>query len=144
MMAAGGQVIKRDKEDTKHAMMSSARPHSKDPLSPFEAKSIAEAIMHANRLKMSFEDKNDTMSTPLRPGYADGGMVDLDSNEEEQPNEYYHQNEHEALDHDFDSDMDDMHQPADSNLHDPGDDLLEEDDEDDMVGKIMKRSKKSK
>jgi hypothetical protein len=79
-----------------------------------------------------------------RKAYADGGEVDLDTNEEEQPNGFYERNEHEALEEDRDSTMDGIHQPKDSNEHDPGDELLEESDEHDMVGKIMKKNKSKK
>jgi len=85
---------------------------------------------------------SDHDSVPSRKKYAMGGEVDLHSNEEEQPNSYYHQNEEEALDIDFDGTMDGLSQPEDSNEHNPGDELLEESDEHDMIGKIMKKRKK--
>lgn len=88
-----------------------------------ENKSIVDAIMHKNKVKM-----------------AEGGMVDLDTNNEEQPNGFYDHNEHDALDEDLDSTMDGMSDPMDSN-----EDSIELEDEDshDMVSKIMKSHKKS-
>ncbi len=126
-MAVGGEVLKQDHKDTEHAM-SSPSPSDPEPhttISPMEAKSIAEAIMHASHAKKMM---------------ASGGMVDLDTNAEEQPNGFYDLNEHEALDEDMDSTMDSVFTPEDSD-----EDSIKLDDEDkhDMVGKIMKKSKKS-
>ena len=73
--------------------------------------SIADDIMRSRRMQNA-----QTMS--------EGGMVDIDENEEEEPNQYYRANE-EALKENYDSDMDDMHQPEDSNEH--GDHLADED-----------------
>ncbi len=99
-----------------------SQPSPSTSISPMEAKSIAEAIMHANRVNM-----------------ADGGMVDIESNNEEQPNNFDELNE-DALDESFDSTMDGMEQPEDSNEDSIE---LEDEDENDMVSKIMKKSKKS-
>lgn len=82
--------------------------------------SVADAIMHKIKKEM----------------YAEGGQVDIDSNGEEQPNEYYDLNE-EALDHNFDSDMDGVSQPMDSNEH--SDEI--DSDEHDMVNVLRKRIK---
>lgn len=67
---------------------------------------------------------------------ADGGMVDIDENAKEQPNEYYHENEDAALKENYDSDMDGISQPLDSNEH--GDKLSDE-DEHDRVEQIRKK-----
>lgn len=64
---------------------------------------------------------------------AEGGQVDIDSNNEEQPNGYYEQNEDAVLKENYDKDMDDMSQPMDSNEH--GHELSDEDAHD-MVSKI--------
>ena len=63
---------------------------------------------------------------------AEGGLVDIEENNEEQPNEFYEQNEHEAIDWDMDSGLNDMDQPMDSNLD--GDDLNS--NERDMISKL--------
>jgi hypothetical protein len=66
---------------------------------------------------------------------ADGGMVDIDSNAEEQPNSYYARNEDAALKENYDSDMDDVSQPMDSNEH--SDDI--DSDSHDMVSQIRRK-----
>ena len=71
---------------------------------------------------------------------AEGGQIDLDENAEEQPNSYYHQNEDVALKENYDSDMDDVSQPMDSNEHA---DSREADEENkhDMISVIRRRMK---
>lgn len=69
---------------------------------------------------------------------ADGGMIDIEENNEEEPNQFYRLNK-EALDHNFDSDIMDMEQPEDSNEH--GDDI--EHDRHDRIAAIRRRMKKS-
>lgn len=81
--------------------------------------SIAAAIM-AKRRKM-----------------AEGGSVNIDSNAEEQPNDYYSQNQ-AALKENYDSDMDGVSQPMDSNEH--GHELSDEDAHD-MVSAIRRKMK---
>ncbi len=95
----------------KPKMMSS--PKMSPPMDE-ENKSIVDAIMHKHAMKKM----------------AEGGMVDIDTNNEEQPNMMDELNE-EALDSDLDSTMDEM----------PSEDTIESED-DDMVSKIMKKSKK--
>lgn len=73
-------------------------------------------------------------------GIADAVMnkrstVDLDMNAEEQPNDYYHQNEDAALKENYDSDMDDVSQPSDSNEH--GHEI--DSDDHDLVESIRRR-----
>ena len=92
------------------------------------------------------EDHHDSLAAAImakRKMIADGGMVDIDENAEEQPNGYYHQNEDAALKENYDSDMDDVSQPQDSNLKG---DMREMDESDphDMVGSIRKRMKSRK
>lgn len=53
-----------------------------------------------------------------RKKYAEGGQADIELNNDEMPNEYYHQNEDYALDWRMDEDFEDMEQPMDSNLID--------------------------
>lgn len=84
-----------------------------------EHASIAAAIM-AKRRKM-----------------ADGGMVDIESNEEEQPNEYDSRNQAILKEH-YGDDLDDIHQPMDSNEHG---DVLEDEDSHDMVSMIRRKMK---
>lgn len=72
---------------------------------------------------------------------ADGGMVDIEENNKEQPNSYYERNEDAALKENYDEDFIHMEQPEDSNEH--GDDLKDEDSHD-MVDKIMKKMKYKK
>lgn len=68
-----------------------------------------------------------------RAKFAAGGMVDIDSNNEEQSNMYYKLNR-AALKENFDSDMDSVSQPMDSNEH--GDSI--DADEHDRIS-IMRR-----
>jgi hypothetical protein len=70
---------------------------------------------------------------------AEGGRVDINENNEEQPNSFYEQNEHEALDWDMDDDqLED--QPMDSNEQG---DQREDDTEDkhDMISAIRRKMK---
>lgn len=87
--------------------------------------SIAAAIM-AKRRKM-----------------AEGGQVDLDENSMEQPNEFYHQNEDVVLKENYDSDMQDMTQPMDSNEMGA---QSEEDEENkhDMISTIRSRMNRNR
>lgn len=74
--------------------------------------------------------------------FADGGMVDIDENGEEQPNGYYARNE-AALKENYDSDMDDVSQPMDSNEH--GDSREDEsENKRDMISQIMSKMKSRK
>lgn len=75
---------------------------------------------------------------------AEGGEVDIDSNNEEQPNSFYHQNEEAALKENYDSDMDDVSQPEDSNLKgDSREDDEENEHDSSLVSKIMRKRKSS-
>lgn len=71
---------------------------------------------------------------------AEGGQVDIDENAEEQPNSFYKQNEDAALKENYDSDMDDVSQPMDSNLH--GDDI--DSDDHDMISQIRRKMSKKR
>ncbi len=77
--------------------------------------SIAAAIMakkdRESRLNSGSKDEDRMIMM------AEGGQVDIDSNNEEQPNSYYARNEHAALKENYDKDMDGISQPMDSNLH---------------------------
>lgn len=95
--------------------------------------SVAAAIMAKKQRQMQLDsgsvDEDDAEM------YAEGGMVDIDSNAEESPNSYYKQNR-AALKENYDSDMDDVSQPMDSNEH--GDELSDEDSHD-MVSSIRRK-----
>lgn len=78
-----------------------------------------------------------------REMYADGGQVDIEMNAEEEPNQYYHQNEDAALKENYDSDMKDMCQPMDSNEHADERESSEE-NEHDMVSRIRSRMMKQR
>lgn len=79
------------------------------------------------------------MSMKKAKKMADGGMVDIDENNEEQPNMYDEQNE-EALDWDMDSQMADFPQPENSNEH--GMDMDNADHEEDLVAAIRRHMRK--
>lgn len=76
--------------------------------------SIAAAIMakKARQMKLDSDSDDDEMLM-----MAEGGQVDLDHNSMEEPNSFYELNEHAALKENYDEDMEDMHQPMDSNEH---------------------------
>lgn len=113
MLADGGLV---------HEMDEQPEPEAEDEMHD----SLAAAIM-AKRRKM----------------YADGGMVDIETNAEEEPNSFYHQNEDAALKENYDEDMMHMHQPEDSNEH--GDMREEhEENEHDMISQIRAKMKRMK
>lgn len=63
------------------------------------------------------EEMHDSLAAAImakRRRFAQGGQVDLDLNSMEQPNAYYKANQ-EALKENYDSDMEDVSQPEDSN-----------------------------
>lgn len=83
-----------------------------------ESKSMAKEIMERRRMKnMNFKDEEGmTIDKIGKENYADGGMVDLDEESEEQPNEYYKLNRM-AADHEQYDDSQIESQPMDSNEH---------------------------
>lgn len=97
--------------------------------------SIAAAIM-ARRDRLHDEVDSGAHDLDSAVKMAEGGEVDLDMNAEEQPNDFYHQNQ-EALKENYDEDMDDMTQPEDSNTR--GHRIHS--DENDMSDKIRSRMK---
>lgn len=100
--------------------------------------SIAAAIMAKRRKdSMSADSESDIDHEMMM---AEGGQVDIDSNNEEQPNGFYNRNEHAALKENYDSDMDDVSQPDDSNEH--GDDI--DSDKHDMITVIRRKMKSRK
>lgn len=102
--------------------------------------SVAAAIM-AKRDRMHAVIDSGAMDEDDAVKMADGGMVDIDSNNEEQPNGYYNRNEDAALKENYDSDMDDVSQPMDSNeMGDSRED--ESENKRDMVGSIRARMKR--
>ena len=93
--------------------------------------SIAAAIMAKTDRMRGGSDSDEDAQMRM----AEGGEVDLDLNAEEQPNGYYGRNEDDTLKENYDSDMDGISQPQDSNEHA---DTREADEENlhDMVSKI--------
>lgn len=103
--------------------------------------SIASAIM-ARREKLHAQIDSGAHDYDEAVRMADGGQVDIDENAEEQPNDYYGLNEDAALKENYDSDMDSLHQPMDSNEH--GDEREEEsENKHDMIS-ILRRKMMSK
>lgn len=123
--AMGGEVTEAAEDD--HAVHPAGLESDDDMLAPPEDEYMASKFARGGMV-------DDIMK---RRKFAAGGMVDLDENAEEQPNGYYEQNEHAALKENYDSDMDSVSQPMDSNEH--GHDI--DSDEHDMVGSIRKRMK---
>lgn len=95
-----------------------------------------EAIEHAASIASAIMAKNRKMM-------AEGGQVDIDSNNEEQPNGYYHQNEDAALKENYDSDMDDVSQPEDSNLKGDSREMDSENEHDKSITDRIRRKMKS-
>lgn len=99
--------------------------------------SIAAAIM-AKRKKMQ-QDADSESDIDSEMMMADGGMVDLNENSQEQPNEYYKRNQ-AVLKENYDSDMEDMEQPMDSNEHaDSEEEMSENEHDEDMVSSIRRK-----
>ncbi len=74
---------------------------------------------------------------------AEGGEVDIEENEEEQPNGYYDRNEHAALKENYDQELHNVHEPEDSNEHaDMREEDEENDDDESIVDAIMRKMKK--
>lgn len=138
-MAQGGSVSE--------SFVDEARPSIHDTYA--DQRDIDDQDSFSSRVPFALDDgetdvdSQDMIGTIMakRKKMADGGMVDLDSNEEEQPNSYYQRNEDAALKENYDSDMDDVSQSDDSSLGDE----LEDEDSHDMVDKIRKsiKSKRS-
>lgn len=96
--------------------------------------SIVAAIMakKARQMQMDSDSADDHMAM-----MAEGGEVDIDSNGEESPEDFTDRNE-AALKENYDSDMDRVHEPMDSNEHA---DMREDDEENkmDMISAIRSR-----
>lgn len=112
--AMGGHVENMSEEEEEHHM------------------SIAAAIM-AKRDRMAKAGSDSDEDSMMH--MAEGG--ELDSNAEESPNQYYKQNQ-AALKENYDSDMEDVSQPSDSN---EDGDMREEDSENkrDMISSIRSK-----
>lgn len=113
---------------------------------PMMAKGGAVAPMSAS---MDADEHYDSIADAImakkrKAKMAEGGMVDIDENAEESsanPNTYDDQNELAAMKENYDSDMDGISQPMDSN--EMGDELSDEDSHD-MVSMIRKKMKTKK
>lgn len=129
MMAEGGMINK------KVSMKSSEMDNLDEPeglqedddmMSPSEKEIMADHFADGGMIDDQPEpeaedEQHDSLVSAImakRQKMAEGGQVDIDSNNEEQPNEYYDRNENAALKENYDSDMDDVSQPMDSNEHD--------------------------
>lgn len=101
--------------------------------------SIAAAIMAKRHREAQDSDSDiDTQMMMAEGGDVESDVVDLMENGEEQPNEFYHLNEDEALEHNFNAPLEDIHQPEDSNLMgDPAEDEAE--NEHDMISSIRRK-----
>lgn len=86
-----------------------------------EAHSIVDRIMQRRRM-------------------AEGGQVDIDENEEEQPNEFYEQNE-AAMKENYDEAMDDIDEGHSPSIDDPEESREENEDDADMISQIRRRMK---
>lgn len=86
------------------------------------------------------EEHHDSLAAAImakRRRMAEGGRVDIESNEEEQPNQYYGRNQAVLKEH-YGDDLDQIHQPMDSNLM--GDDREDESENKlDMVSSIRRK-----
>lgn len=125
-MAEGGEIepsVDEDMSEHKNQMLEISRPemeedkHRDEELPSEDHDSIASAIM-SKRKRM-----------------AEGGQVDIDHNNQEEPNSLYEMNEDAALKENLDSDMMSVSQPENSNEH--GDEI--ESDIRDMVSKIRSK-----
>lgn len=128
--AKGGMAHEMDDQPEEEAMM---EHHA----------SIADAIMAKRDRKASqMSDSDiDEMIRLYEGGQVEGSdesMVDIDSNNEEQANGYYARNEHAALKENYDSDMDDVSQPHDSNMKGDSREASSE-NQDDMIDAIRRR-----
>lgn len=126
MLAEGGRVgedsMDWDEEEIDHAA------------------SIAASIM-AKRKQASMSAESDS-DIDHEMHLADGGMVDIEENGQEEPNHYYRQNQ-EALKENYDH-MDGTDQPMDSNEHSDQEELDSENEHDsDIVSAIRRKMKQS-
>lgn len=94
--------------------------------------SVAAAIMAKREREMPSSDSDEDHMM------AEGGEVDIDENAEEQPNMFYRRNQ-EALKENYDSDMDSLTEPTDSNeMADPREE--NEENEHDMIDRIRSKA----
>jgi hypothetical protein len=104
--------------------------------------SIAATIMARKAAKKALESGSEDEDEAER--YADGGEVDIESNEEELPDDemYDHRNKAILKEH-YGDDLDDIHQPEDSNELGDEEEHEEEDEHDrDVVDKIMRNMRR--
>lgn len=101
--------------------------------------SLAAAIMAKRKMMSQDSDSDEDHMVKM----AEGGQVGIDENAEEQPNGYYGRNEHAALKENYDSDMDDVSEPTDSNEMGDSREMSEE-NEHDMISHIRSKMKSRK
>lgn len=88
-------------------------------VNPIEEKGTEKAMenqRHSKKLDFDKDDEGMTLEAIKKENYADGGMVDLDEESEEMPNDYYKLNR-EAADEEQYDDSQISAQPMDSNEH---------------------------
>lgn len=114
-----------------------------DPMLMSEGGSVSEKIMAKRSKSLDFNEDNGGLTTNTydmrdedaikKENYADGGMVDLNEESEEHPNEYYELNAQAANEEQYDDSQLDP-QPRDSNLK--GHEL---EDKHDMIAAIRRK-----
>lgn len=129
------------------------RPNATSSMIPMEGRpsidemqdvlSIAQQIMHRRKMAeggmAGDEDSQmDPFAAMKKEMYANGGMVDLDMNDEESPNQYDIMNRKAANAHQYDDDQLSA-QPMDSN--EDGQPMEDEEDQS-IVAKIRRKAKK--
>lgn len=150
-----GGVVSQSKAEDDEVEHPEGLESDNDEMSPAEDEYMADKFAEGGEVEEDHHDsitaaimaKRDRMHAMIDSGsmdmdhavkMADGGEVDLDMNAEEHPNDYYHQNEGAALKENYDSDMDDVSQPMDSN--EMGDEREDEsENKKDMISTIRSR-----
>lgn len=143
-MAEGGMMRPQDEDDMAPDLEVSRQDDEEmaPPVDEYMAKQMARGGMIDEEDEMMDEDDSSIAAACMakRRKMAEGGMVDIDSNGEEEPNGYYARNEDAVLKENYDSDMDDVIDPIESDEHSP-----EHDDEDindaDIVAAIRRKMK---
>lgn len=133
--AEGGMAHEMDDQPTDEAI----EEHEDSLIAAIMAKRASKAM----RMDSGSPDEDAAEASHLYMGGqvegSDESMVDIDENAEEQPNAYYGRNQ-AALKENYDSDMDSVSEPKDSNEHS---DSIDSDDHD-MVSSIRRKMKPSR